>query len=78
MNRRELVANGVCCGLGCLACPYEPRNLAGVRQLGRCLHQGWRPFGLPMTTDDGQVLQYRKCEDCGTCCPNRKKMTHGE
>ena len=29
MTREQLAARGVCCGLGCINCPYEPKYIKG-------------------------------------------------
>jgi len=32
-TERFLVQRGVCCGLGCTHCPYDPRHEAGNKEL---------------------------------------------
>ena len=33
MTREELLANGACCGCGCLNCPYTPRGIKGSNKV---------------------------------------------
>lgn len=33
MTREQLLANGCCCGSGCINCPYTPRGIKGSNKV---------------------------------------------